>query len=81
MHKLDAEKKSFAGNPRSEDAVVEVPVLLESRLMKALESAACARDMSAGALVRCLLRDFLCYSESDASIRVVEGESKKKSLC
>lgn len=81
MHKLDAEKKSSAGHSRSEDAVVEVAVLLESRLMKALESAARARDMTAGALVRNLLRDFLCYSDSGALRRGAESQSKKTSLC
>lgn len=81
MKRLDAKKATLAGNIRSEDAVVEVPVLLESRLLKALEAAARAQGVTAGALVRCVLRDFLCYSESGASARAGGGESRKASLC
>jgi len=81
MNRLEFKKVSFVGNPRSEDAIVEVPVLLEARLLKALESAARTRDMTAGALVRCLLRDFLCYSDSNAPIRIAEKESNKAFQC
>ena len=81
MDRLDREKASLTGNPRSEDAVVEVSILLESRLMKQLEAAARAQDLSVGTLVRCLLRDFLFYSDSDASLRASQTGSKKATLC
>ena len=81
MNRRDAEKRSFAGNLPSEDAVVEVPVLLELQLLQRLEAAAGAGGMSAGALVRCLLRDFLCYSDSGASVRDFRDDSRTASLC
>lgn len=45
--------------------IVEVPVLLESWQLTALEAAAAAHGLTAGALVRCLLRDFLSCSENN----------------
>lgn len=60
------EKASFVdGTPHITDGVVEVPVLLESWLLTALESAANGQGMSAATLVRRLIRDFLFYSDSD----------------
>ncbi len=81
MNRLDREETSFTGNPQPGDAVVEVSILLESRLMKRLEAAARAQGMSVGTLVRSLLRDFLCYSDSDASMRAPQEDSKKATLC
>ncbi len=81
MNRLDRDKASLTENPRSEDAVVEISILLESRLMKRLEAAARAQDMSVGTFVRCLLRDFLFYSDSDASMRASQKDSKKATLC
>jgi hypothetical protein len=81
MNKLDTAEIPFTGSPRSEDSVVEIAILLESRLMKRLEAAARAQGMSAGSLVRCLLRDFLCYSDSDASMRASPKDSTKTTLC
>jgi hypothetical protein len=52
-------------NPSSAESVVEVPVLLESGLLSALEAAACERGMSAGRIVRNLIRDFLSSSDSN----------------
>lgn len=69
MNRLDTENLPFTNNPRAEDAVVEIAVLLESQLLTSLEEAACAQNISAAALVRCLLRDFLCYSDNAASPR------------
>jgi hypothetical protein len=77
MNKRNAERINLP----SEDAVVEVPVLLEVRLLKTLETAARKQGVSAGTLVRCLLRDFLCYSESSASVRDSPRDSRKASLC
>jgi len=48
--------------------VVEVPVLLESRLLVALESAACEQGMTTGAFLRCLVRDYVDFSESDLPV-------------
>jgi len=81
MNRLDREKASMTDNPRSEDEIVEVAILLESRLMKRIEAAARAQSMSVGTLVRCLLRDFLFYSDSDASMRASQKDSKKATLC
>jgi hypothetical protein len=81
VNRFDTDAVSFADNTRSEDAVVEVPVLLEAQLWKALEAAARTHDMTAGAMVRCLLRDFLCYSDSGASVREPRNEARKASLC
>ena len=81
MNRLDVKKSCFVEHGRSEDDVMEVPVLLEARLLKALETAARAQGISAGALVRCLLRDFLCYSEKSATVRASSEGSRKASLC
>jgi hypothetical protein len=81
MNRLDSEKVSFTGNVRSEDAVVEIAILLEARLLKNLEAAARAQNRSAGALVRSLLRDFLCYSDSGASQRGPQSDPRTASLC
>jgi hypothetical protein len=81
MNSLDEERVSFTGDPRSEDAVVEIAILLESRLLKSLEAAARAQNVSAGALVRCLLRDFLCYSDSGESQRGPQSDPRTASLC
>ena len=48
-----------------EGAVVEIPVLLESWQLTALATAASAHGLTAGALVRSLLRDFLTCCEND----------------
>lgn len=74
MNQLDSEKVSLVGNPRCEDAVVEVSVLLEVRLLKGLETVACEQGMTAGALVRCLLRDFLCYPGRGTSMRAFHND-------
>jgi hypothetical protein len=81
MNRLDAEKVSHMGDSRAEDAVVEIPVLLESHFLNGLEAAARDRGMTAGALVRCLLRDFLCYSDSVAPDRTSLSDSRKAFLC
>jgi hypothetical protein len=81
MNRLDTDKVSFTGDPRSEDAVVEIAILLESRLLKNLEATARAQNMSAGTLVRCLLRDFLCYADSGASQHGSPKDPRTASLC
>jgi hypothetical protein len=66
MSVLETEKVPFVDDtPRSEEKVVEVPVLLESRLLTALEATASEHGMTTGKMVRRLIRDFLCYSEDD----------------
>ncbi len=52
-------------NPRIGEGIVEVPVLLESWQLAALEAAASAHGLTAGNLVRCLLRDFLSSFETE----------------
>jgi hypothetical protein len=60
------EKTAFEdGSSQAEDAVVEILVMLEAAQMTALEAAACARGLTAGALVRCILRDYLSGSNGD----------------
>lgn len=60
MNASQSNQVSFADdNPRGADTVVEVPVLLESWLLPALEATACRRGMTTGVLVRRLIRDFL----------------------
>lgn len=60
MNTLKLEKALRADDyPLPADVVVEVPVLLESRLLPLLASAADGQGMTAGTLVRCLIRDFL----------------------
>jgi hypothetical protein len=60
MNKLKLEMPLRAdGHPLPQDAVVEVSVLLESRLLSLLTSAANGHGMTAGSLVRRLIRDFL----------------------
>jgi hypothetical protein len=81
MKRLDAENVSLTGNSRCEDAVVEVPVLLESRLLKSLEAAAREQGMTTGTLVRCLLRDFLCYPDRIASVGASSRDSRTAFLC
>jgi hypothetical protein len=64
IHPID--KVDFADvNLLGPDAIVEVPVLLESWQLSALEAAAAAHGLTAGTLVRCLLRDYLSRSEND----------------
>jgi predicted DNA-binding ribbon-helix-helix protein len=81
MNSLNAQKVSLTGNSRSEDTAVEVPVLLESHLWKRLEATAREQGMTTGALVRCLLRDFLCYSERVVSVRTPSRDSRTAFLC
>jgi allophanate hydrolase subunit 1 len=45
------------------ESIVEVPVLLESWLLKALEDAASEQGMSTAEMVRRLIRDFVYYSD------------------
>jgi hypothetical protein len=54
-------------SPRSEGAVVEMNLLLEPWLLTALERAASEQNMTTAALVRCLIRDFLYYSDGSLS--------------
>lgn len=56
------------------DAVVEVPLLLESRLLPLLEVAANGQGMTAGTLVRRLIRDFLDASKGAPLARHEPGE-------
>lgn len=64
MNVLEIEKVPLVDDtPRSEDTVVEVPVLLQSRLLTALEATASEHGMTTGNMVRRLIRDFLCYSD------------------
>ncbi len=81
MNSLDTEKASFKGNPRSADEVVEIAVLLESPLLECLEAAARAQGISAGSLVRSLLRDFLCYPDSNAHKFARQKDSRTATLC
>jgi hypothetical protein len=47
-----------------EGPIVEVTVLLETWQLTALEAASRAHDVTAGELIRCLLRDYLaCYED------------------
>lgn len=47
------------------EPIVEVPVLLESWLLKSLEAAARENGLSTGNMVRRLIRDFVYYSDGD----------------
>jgi len=49
----------------STDDVVEVPVLLPSRQVEALEAVAHAQGLTAGEMVRQLLSEFLIQSSRD----------------
>jgi hypothetical protein len=63
MNAIDTERVQRVGsNSPSGSTVVEVPLLLDSRLLAALESAACRQGMTAGTLLRHLLRDFLDHA-------------------
>jgi len=81
MSRLDVENVSFTDTRRSEDTIVEVSFLLESSLLKSLEAAAREQGMTAGSLIRCLLRDFLCYSNSGESIVAPSAIREKASSC
>ena len=60
MNAIDTEKVQRAdGGCREGGTVVEVPLLLESRLLTALESAASAQGTTAATMLRRLIRDFL----------------------
>jgi hypothetical protein len=51
--------------PRTKAPVVEFPLLLEAWLLRDLESAAEEHGMTAGALARRLLREFLYYAAGE----------------
>ena len=53
--------------PTHSEPIVEVPVLLESWLLKSLEAAARENGLSTGNMVRRLIRDFVYYSDGDLS--------------
>lgn len=60
MNAIDTENvQRVDGGCREGGPVVEVPLLLESRLLTALESAACAQGTTAANMLRRLIRDFL----------------------
>lgn len=60
MQAVDVEKvHRLDGTPSLGESVVEVPVLLERELLRALEAAANDRGLSAGCVVRRLIRAFL----------------------
>lgn len=66
MKALEMARDSRAdGLPRSPEAIVEIPVLLESWLLTSLEQAASAQGMTTGNMVRRLIRDFLYYAAED----------------
>lgn len=52
---------------RIENTIVEVSVLLETRQLMALETAARAHGVTTGELVRCLLRDYLASFEDNSA--------------
>jgi hypothetical protein len=67
MSAIDVEKVSLAGGgPQVGGTVVEINLLLESWLLTALEEAACEQGMSAAAMTRLLIRDFLYYADRSA---------------
>jgi hypothetical protein len=55
--------------PKPGDDVVEVPLLLQGWQMSALEKAAHSRGLTAGEMVRDLLRDFLARLPDEAAGR------------
>ena len=65
MNERKLKKVPFAdGDPLAEAPVVEVPVLLESALLPALEVAALDQGRTPGALIRSLIREFLdCFQD------------------
>jgi hypothetical protein len=63
------EKIVFAdSSSQAEDAIMEIPVLLEAEQLTALEAAASAHGLTAGALVHCLLREFLSSSVYESAV-------------
>ena len=68
MNRLPVEKirltPSEATTSPSPAVVVEVPVLLESRLLMVLEASAFEQGMTTAELVRRLVRDFLIKSST-----------------
>jgi hypothetical protein len=69
MSAIDVEKVQQESSRRREaGAVVEVPLLLESWLLTDLESAARASGLTAGSMVRRLIREFLHYAD-EATVR------------
>ncbi len=78
MNRQLIEKSVFANDScLAEDAVVEIPILLEARQLTALEAFACAHGLTAGTLVRCLLRDFLSYSEGECTARFAATDTSQ----
>lgn len=73
MSRLDTDNVLFPCGPRSEDAIVEISVLLESGLLDSLEEAARAQSLTLGALMRRLLRDVLGCSPSETPVVVSEN--------
>jgi hypothetical protein len=68
MKTLENEKVPLAeGTTRPTDPVVEIPILVESSLLAVLEAAAREHGMTAGSMVRRLIRDFLYYSDGSLS--------------
>jgi hypothetical protein len=65
MNAIDTEKVQRVGVFREGGTVVEVSLLLESQLLAALESAARRQGMTAGTMLRRLIRDFLLASTGD----------------
>jgi hypothetical protein len=67
MNAIDVEKVPLVGNDsRIGGAVVEINLMLEAWLLIALEEAACEQGMSAAAMTRRLIRDFLYYADRHA---------------
>ncbi len=49
----------------SSESIVEMPVLLETWLLKSLEEAANEQGLTTAEMVRRLIRDFVYYSDGD----------------
>jgi hypothetical protein len=56
----------MGGGPQAGGAVVEINLLLEARLLTALEASAREQGMTAANLARRLIRDFVYYADRSA---------------
>jgi hypothetical protein len=63
MSAMHTEKPSLTESASSRGSIVEINLLLESRLLEEIEAKARERGLTAAGMVRCLLRDFLWNPE------------------